>query len=502
MAAPFDNTDDTSPYGRTVAGLRRRQAFRDAAAAIDPTRLELPANANDNVMADRGWLEKTVDSQTQRFASSIPALGALGAKLVGADETAQDWARNAVEMDERATRLGPEVQGFDQVDGVGSALSAAGYQAAGLLPDLALTLTGAGAGATIAKRVGINAAKRGLLRGMERRGTVEAAQLAAGREAGLLASKAPGATRASMVDAMKIARVEAREGLEKQAADKARRLVGLRTPRAGSINERLSTYGQRAGVIAGQFPSLNRDNASLLADENTTQADAGTLLAGTTLASAAGILPVERWLGKFGGDKAVAGVMREAQKAKRAATGARFRELTKEMGREAALQAMSEGGTEGLQQFIQRGTQSFVDNNIELFSPEAFREYGNAVIGGAILGGGLGAAGAGARGAHEAASDMARATGRKVKDVAMSGVDRLKKSMADWPALDGLTLDIAPSMPTMGHGSPGNENPVASGDGHYTGLVNFTMAGPWQVIVTVSREGGTLGEVVLEYAVR
>ena len=77
-----------------------------------------------------------------------------------------------------------------------------------------------------------------------------------------------------------------------------------------------------------------------------------------------------------------------------------------------------------------------------------------------------------------------------------------KKSMADWPALDGLTLDIAPSMPTMGHGSPGNENPVASGDGHYTGLVNFTMAGPWQVIVTVSREGGTLGEVVLEYAVR
>lgn len=77
-----------------------------------------------------------------------------------------------------------------------------------------------------------------------------------------------------------------------------------------------------------------------------------------------------------------------------------------------------------------------------------------------------------------------------------------KKSMADWPALDGLTLEIAPSMPTMGHGSPGNENPVATGDGHYAGLVNFTMAGPWQVVVTASREGGTLGEVVLEYDVR
>lgn len=77
-----------------------------------------------------------------------------------------------------------------------------------------------------------------------------------------------------------------------------------------------------------------------------------------------------------------------------------------------------------------------------------------------------------------------------------------KKGMMDWPALDGLTLEITPEMPTMGHGSPGNENPVATGDGHYAGLVNFTMAGPWKITVALSSEAGTLGEAVLEYAVQ
>lgn len=76
-----------------------------------------------------------------------------------------------------------------------------------------------------------------------------------------------------------------------------------------------------------------------------------------------------------------------------------------------------------------------------------------------------------------------------------------KKGMADWPALDGLSLAITPGMPTMGHGSPGNENPVASGNGHYTGLVNFTMRGPWEVVVAVDGKDGALGEVVLEYEV-
>ena len=77
-----------------------------------------------------------------------------------------------------------------------------------------------------------------------------------------------------------------------------------------------------------------------------------------------------------------------------------------------------------------------------------------------------------------------------------------KKSMMDWPAIDNLTVSIEPEMPTMGHGSPQNENPTSTGDGHYLGRVNFTMAGPWTVIATADRAGEPLGEVVFEFEVR
>lgn len=77
-----------------------------------------------------------------------------------------------------------------------------------------------------------------------------------------------------------------------------------------------------------------------------------------------------------------------------------------------------------------------------------------------------------------------------------------KRGMFDWPALDDLTLEIRPEMPTMGHGSPGNVDPVSQGDGRYLGQVNFTMAGPWTVTVVAKRGEDALGEVVFEYDVR
>ncbi|HSN77392.1 MAG TPA: FixH family protein [Anaerolineae bacterium] len=77
-----------------------------------------------------------------------------------------------------------------------------------------------------------------------------------------------------------------------------------------------------------------------------------------------------------------------------------------------------------------------------------------------------------------------------------------KRGMFDWPTLDELTLEITPEMPTMGHGSPGNENPVALGNGHYLGQINFSMSGPWTVTVVVKDGDIVLGEVVFEYDVR
>ena len=56
-----------------------------------------------------------------------------------------------------------------------------------------------------------------------------------------------------------------------------------------------------------------------------------------------------------------------------------------------------------------------------------------------------------------------------------------KQSMMSFPAENNFTVSLAPEMPTMGHGSPNNVNPVAVGNGHYKGKVNFTMTGLWKI---------------------
>lgn len=64
-----------------------------------------------------------------------------------------------------------------------------------------------------------------------------------------------------------------------------------------------------------------------------------------------------------------------------------------------------------------------------------------------------------------------------------------KATMMDWPADDSYTIEITPEMPSMGHGSPNNVNPVSTGNGHYKGKVNFTMTGEWKINVVVKKNG-------------
>lgn len=61
----------------------------------------------------------------------------------------------------------------------------------------------------------------------------------------------------------------------------------------------------------------------------------------------------------------------------------------------------------------------------------------------------------------------------------------------EFPADSSLTVEISPLMVSMGHGSPNNVNPVHMGMGHYTGAVNYTMSGDWQINFTF-KDGGTI----------
>lgn len=56
-----------------------------------------------------------------------------------------------------------------------------------------------------------------------------------------------------------------------------------------------------------------------------------------------------------------------------------------------------------------------------------------------------------------------------------------KETMMSFPAATNYTVEIEPEMPSMGHGSPNNVNPVHTGNGHYKGQVNFTMTGEWNI---------------------
>lgn len=64
-----------------------------------------------------------------------------------------------------------------------------------------------------------------------------------------------------------------------------------------------------------------------------------------------------------------------------------------------------------------------------------------------------------------------------------------KKGMDEFPEINNYTVEIEPEMPSMGHGSPNNVNPVYTANGHYVGKVNFTMSGLWQVNIKLYKNG-------------
>ncbi len=67
-----------------------------------------------------------------------------------------------------------------------------------------------------------------------------------------------------------------------------------------------------------------------------------------------------------------------------------------------------------------------------------------------------------------------------------------RESMMSFPAVEDVNVVMTPSMPSMGHGSPNNENPVHKQNGHYMGKVNFTMTGDWLVELYLSRTDSLL----------
>lgn len=63
-----------------------------------------------------------------------------------------------------------------------------------------------------------------------------------------------------------------------------------------------------------------------------------------------------------------------------------------------------------------------------------------------------------------------------------------------------LTLTATPEMPSMGHGSSGNVDPVHRADGLYEGVASFSMAGDWALHVDVTAGGAEAGRISWTWA--
>lgn len=64
-----------------------------------------------------------------------------------------------------------------------------------------------------------------------------------------------------------------------------------------------------------------------------------------------------------------------------------------------------------------------------------------------------------------------------------------KESMMSFPADSSLSIHLTPEMPSMGHGSPNNVDPIHLGKGRYRGKVNFTMTGAWRLNLDFMKTG-------------
>jgi hypothetical protein len=73
-----------------------------------------------------------------------------------------------------------------------------------------------------------------------------------------------------------------------------------------------------------------------------------------------------------------------------------------------------------------------------------------------------------------------------------------KQDMMTFPPVDGLQFILDPQMPSMGHGSPGSVNPTPTTSGLYSGKLSFSMTGPWETTVTISKDGVELGKPVFK----
>lgn len=299
---------------------------------------------------------------------------------------------SAGETLQRAQLVGPTAHSFSE-DPLGYIAGTAGE----LAPSLALAATGEGLAGSLAGRAALKGAEKVALGGLERRAASRAAEkLATGLERGKGAQQVPELIAAGRQEAAQAMRPGI-ERLARRTAAKSTRLTG---PAAGTAAFYPSIVG---GSVEGSSDSEGNLVGGLRGADR-----AGTvkILVGDLAASAIGAYPVTRALNRVSGGAAQKEVAKATQS------------FLKRVGKETGTQALAGGSAALASTVAQLATHKWVNDHVDLMSPEALQQYRDSVIAGTALGGLIGGAVGGIRGGQAAAGRAGEAVG--------NAADRLK----------------------------------------------------------------------------
>jgi hypothetical protein len=380
-------------------GMRRRADVAPTAYGTDPT----------------SWAGKSMRVAPVRFESGWEALTGGLKQVTGNKDAAIPHYRRSKALDEEAARRGPEYQDPTQVadayrqGGLGKALGAGlqyiGHETIQTLPDMALSAVGAIAGGLSA---GPGGAVVGAGTGMARR----LAGKAVGKKIGKMADDAlydavldPSVVAQQGKDAaVRMAQAQARTIAPNVAAGAAAN-AGAAKAAKELAERRARVLGQFGGAIPGTMAPITRGSREEL--EATDQEGAAKILSANLAASALGSIATLRYLGQATGGLATKEIAeKSAPFLQRLAAGAK----------RSAKTGQIEGFTETGQELIQNLGHKWVDENVEVLSPEALQNYLLAYGIGSIIGTGIGGGIEVAGGSGRVVGDAAKATRARVSE--------------------------------------------------------------------------------------
>lgn len=321
------------------------------------------ASRDDLARESRRQIARGRSNLTNSVAAGVEDIKASGYAARGllrigiGDETGgiEDVQRSQ-EISQQAGEFLEGPQRLEDVDSFSSAAQYAGNSLARLAPQIGLGLATGGTGGLVAGGAAA-AARTGLTRAV------------VSNVAGGVAQRA--ATRAGVTG---VVRAEASKALQDRAARRVAARLG------DDFVTRAVNKGAKTGVLGSSIVQQSSLAQDTVLDPNSTDSIGQRALKsaiGATVTGALDALPIVHLLGRYGvGDVA-----------KKAVTGT----LAQRVAKHAVAQGVEEGSMELAQSVGERLTHKWVNDNVELLSPDALSDYMNSAAMGFIGGGAFGA---------------------------------------------------------------------------------------------------------------